>query len=71
MSYGPDFADYFRKAVGFVDRILKGAKPADLPIEEQTRLKLVLNQKAAQQLGLTFPLHFWPQQMRLLNDVLY
>jgi len=55
MSYGIDFPDFFRRAVGFADKILKGAKPADLPVEQPTRLKLVLNQKTANALGLTFP----------------
>jgi putative tryptophan/tyrosine transport system substrate-binding protein len=55
MSYGQDFPDYFRRAVTYTEKILKGAKPADLPVEQPTRLKLVLNQKTAKALGLTFP----------------
>jgi putative tryptophan/tyrosine transport system substrate-binding protein len=55
LSYGPDFSDQVHRAVAYVDKILKGAKPADLPVEQPTRLKLVLSQKAAQSLGLTFP----------------
>ena len=55
LSYGQDLPDYVRRAVGYVDRILKGANPADLPVEQPTRLKLVLNQKTANTLGLTFP----------------
>jgi putative ABC transport system substrate-binding protein len=55
LSYGPDFSDQVHRAVAYVDKILKGAKPADLPVEQPTRLKLVLNQKTAEAFGLTFP----------------
>jgi ABC-type uncharacterized transport system substrate-binding protein len=55
MSYGPDFADLFSRGAYFVDRIIKGAKPADLPVEQPIAFKLVINPKTAKTLGLTVP----------------
>ena len=55
MSYGPDFAEYLRKAASYVDKILKGAKPSELPVEQPTRLKLVINLRTATAIELAIP----------------
>jgi len=55
MSYAPNYADQFRRAAIFVDKILKGAKPADLPVEQATKFEFVINLKTAKQIGLTIP----------------
>jgi len=58
ISYGPNIPDLFRRAADYVDKILRGAKPADLPVEQPTKFDLVLNLTTAKTLGLTIPESF-------------
>ena len=66
MSYGTDFNDLYRRAAVYVDKILKGAKPADLPVQQATKFEFVINLKAAKQIGLTIP----PRVLERANQVI-
>ena len=55
MSYAPDLPDMFRRSAVYVDKILKGSKPAELPVQQPTKFELVINLKTAKQIGLTIP----------------
>ena len=66
MSYGADDSDLYRRAAVYVDKILKGAKPADLPVQQATKFEFVINLKAAKQIGLTIP----PRVLGAANQVI-
>ena len=66
MSYGADYADLFRRSAHYVDKILKGSKPADLPVQQATKFEFVINLKAAKQIGLTIP----PEVLARANQVI-
>ena len=66
MSYGADFDDLYRRAAVYVDKILKGAKPADLPVQQATKFEFVINLKAAKQIGLTLS----PEVVSRANQVI-
>ena len=55
MSYGPNFTDLFRRAADYADKILRGGKPSDIPVEQPTKFELIVNLKTAKAIGLTVP----------------
>ena len=67
MSYGVDYEDLYRRAAGYVDKILKGAKPADLPVQQATKFEFVINLKAAKQIGLTIPVDLLQRANKVIN----
>ena len=67
MYYGADLADSYRRVATYVDRILKGAKPADLPVEQPTKFEFVINLKTAKQIGLTIPPEVLARATRLIK----
>ena len=66
MSYGPNFPDLFRRAADYVDKILHGAKPGDIPVEQPTRFDLIVNVTTAKALGLTLP----PSLLATVDEVI-
>ena len=68
MCYGADFDDLFRRAAVYVDKILKGAKPADLPVQQATKFEFVINLKAAKQIGLTLSPEFLSRANQVIKE---
>jgi putative ABC transport system substrate-binding protein len=67
MSYGVDYVDLYRSAAVYVDKILKGTKPADLPVQQATKFEFILNLKAAKQIGLTLSPEFLSRANRVIK----